>query len=108
MIATIVTKTQYGRMGQGGISRLSELDSKEEKLFAHSVQEALTWVKNSPGFENAIVDDLMDGRYVFSFEWLPFDNLFDLIDPEFLKGAEYERKYVVVYPVNTIYENTPK
>jgi len=74
MIATLVIKTQYGRMTQSGINLLSELDGEENKVFAHSVQDAIEWAKKFPLFQNAIIDNFADGRFVISSQWMPYDN----------------------------------
>lgn len=108
MIAKLQIKTQYGGQGTTGINLLSELDEEITEAFAHGVQDALEWCKSYPLYQDAIIDNLADGRFVVSSQWKPrdksMDGLFDYDDG--MDKADFTRSQVFILPVNTVYENT--
>jgi hypothetical protein len=111
MIAEIETRQQYGKTGQSGFINVHpELDGYIS-TFAHSVQDAIEWLKHSPGFVDATIDNLGDGRYLFTTPWTPrrssiFDDVIDDERFEQIKTCDQERTWVIIIPRNTIYENT--
>lgn len=104
MIAKIETVIQYGRDGQAGISILPDLEEPEGESYAHSVQDALEWLKRLPLYHSAVIDDLADGRLVVTSKWLPRNEVDRLLDSDDgIDRAGYTRNQAVVYPVTTIH-----
>ncbi len=106
MIAQIETKTQYGKDTVTGINVMAE-EGDQYPAFAHSVQDAVEWLKTFPLYEGATIEDLSDGRVMVFSQWRERDAVFDalFVESDMVK-AKYERSLVVIFPRNTIYEST--
>jgi len=106
MIAQIEERTQYGNQGLTGINVITE-SSEVVTAFAHSVQDAVEWLKTFPLYKDATIENMDNGRVMVWSQWrernADFDALF--IEDE-IKATKYEREFVVIIPRNTIYENT--
>lgn len=105
MIAEISFQTQYGKQGQAGISRRVEHDGEKSFVFAHSVQDAVEYVKSLPLFSNAQVEtDDYSAWAIISSEWLGRDTTIDVL----FSGEPlppYIRQQAVIRTRNTIYES---
>lgn len=105
MIAAIITTTQYGKTSTDEDTVVYQfgLDDAPSTAYAHSVQDALEWLRRFPLFEDADFDSLGDGRFRILSPWMerPFTGILD--DPR-LKDIDRSREEVVVHPVTTIYE----
>jgi hypothetical protein len=106
MIAQIEIKTQYGNDTIAGINATAEAGD-QYPAFAHSVQDAVEWLKTFPLYEGATIEYLSDGRVMVFSQWRERDAVFDalFVESDVMK-AKYERSFVVIFPRNTIYENT--
>jgi len=105
MITELIITDQYGKKSVIGVSICCD-DDGENKVYAHSVQDAIEWITKYPLFENATIDKFDDGLVYVHSEWIPFSDPFTAIydvDPH--KGAEFTRQRVVIRPVNTIFES---
>lgn len=107
MIAAIITTTQYGKTSTDEDTVVYQfgLDDASSTAYAHSVQDVLEWLRRFPLYKDADFDSLGDGRFRIVSPWMemPFTGILD--DPR-LKNIDRSREEIVVYPVNTIYENS--
>lgn len=101
MIAQIKSTIEFATVGQ---HPLPDLTNQGDTYFAHSVQDALEWLKAFPWYANAQVEAGIDGSYTVISPWLensdPYRQIF-----ESLADAALTRHRLWIRPVNTVYES---
>lgn len=108
MIAEITFQTQYGKQTQSGINLAPDHNKEKDTAFAHSVQDAVEYIKSYPLFADAIIDTVNEGAaYIISSQWKQRNADFDALF-EFEGGPlpPFKRQQVIIRSRNTIYENT--
>lgn len=103
MITCLNIRTEYGKQGTTGINIVSETELRDDgsNAYAHSMEQAIAWVKSQALFANVEPYDLKDGRFVFSSAWTEAPILSMLYGA----GETHQRQVITLYPVNTIFEN---
>jgi hypothetical protein len=103
MIVALNIKNEYGKQGTVGVNLMSELNGDGNEAYAHSMEQAVAWVKSHALFATIEPHSLHDGRFVFNSEWTPKNDILDMLYG--YDDATHVRQTIVVYPVNTVFEN---
>lgn len=69
MITAINTAVEYGK-GQIELYPMAELTNELYPIFAHSMDEALAWVKASPFYKDAEIVTNHDGSVTVTSPWI--------------------------------------
>lgn len=100
-IVAINTVTRFGKQGTIQVNRMDELSGDGETAYAHSMDEAVAWVKSQTAFADVEPYSLGDGRLVFESAWAEKGGLYHLFDD--YNEVTHTRLDITIYPVNTIF-----
>ena len=103
MIYAINTRTEYGK-GSIEIYPMPELTENGGEVYAHSLEQALTWAKGYPLYAGVEPTPLMDGRFVLESAWQA-STMFSIFFMEH-EEVTHARQVLTIFPVNTVYETT--
>lgn len=100
-IVAVHTITRYGARGTvGNINRMDELSEDGGPAYAHSMDEAIAWVKAQPLFANVEPHSLGDGRLVFASEWAEVGPVYTMLYG--YEDVTHTRQEITLYPVSTV------
>jgi hypothetical protein len=109
MIYAIEFEAIHGKQGRTGVNAMPEHTDQSQPKYAHSLEQAMAWVKTNVPFADVEAQSLHDGRYIYQTDWQELDqnNAFlHLFGPE---GATHMMKEIIIYPVDTVFESfTPR
>lgn len=108
MIAKIEIKTQHGEdndKATSGIGIIHALDQITDTVYAHSSEDAISWVMSFPLYAGALVEKFDNGSAIIESVWQLRDTTFDAIFDENSSDGKYTRSRVHITVLNTIYEN---
>lgn len=100
-IVAINTVTRFGKQGTIQINRMDELSDDGETVYAHSMDEAVAWVKSQAAFADVEPYSLGDGRLVFESRWTEKGGLYHMLDG--YGDVTHTGLEITIYPVNTIF-----
>lgn len=98
MITAINTAVEYGK-GKIELYPMVELTNDLSPIFAHSMDEALSWVKASPFYKNAEIVTNRDGSATVTSPWI--ENLYTSILAD--EEATHLRHRLHIAHVNTAF-----
>jgi hypothetical protein len=105
-IAIVASSTEYGKQRQdGNIRPLSELTADQDEAFAHSMEDAIKWVRSLPAFKDAETVAPNDGRIFFYSQWAPADWIWALDKDLPEAQATHQRTVIGIATRNTIFED---
>lgn len=99
MIIKLCIAKQYGKLVGGQINRIGDEHDEMDTVYAHSMDEALAWLKNQPLFAGLEPQSLGDDRMQVTSKWME-------VGPMYSWLVGYEDKTHVCQQIVLIPENT--